>query len=308
MGLDAAHREVWDALQSAAQGGRLGHAILLHGEGGWHKLQLAQALAAALLCQRGQFPACGECHSCRLLAVGNHPDFVHVAPVESSQIRVDQIRELSAQMALRPQLSPRQIALIEPAERMNAAAANALLKTLEEPAADTHLLLVSARRGALPATIRSRCQQWRLGAAVASQASDVAEWLAGGDPEAVTRWSPAELSRVESLAETLLALAQGSVSILAAQARLSEDIEQSLWVWASLLAAARRPPPPGLSPGLGRWLNLTSRLEVSRLWTLTQSLTRARNLRGSGMREDLLLLDLLEQWRQLTEYEMEHQA
>ena len=96
--------------------------------------------------------ACGHCHSCLLYQAGNHPDWTEIQPVESAFIRIDQIRELSGRLSMRLQIAQRQVALLWPAEQMNAAS-SMLLKTLEEPAADTHLLLVSDRAGRLSATI-----------------------------------------------------------------------------------------------------------------------------------------------------------
>lgn len=155
----------WAQLQARRSEGRLPHGLLFSGPGGIGKRQLAAAFAAALLCRRpaedGQ--ACGECEACRLIQAGTHPDLFLVSPLpEKQHIVVDQIRDLCASLALKSHAGGYQIATIVPAEQMNTAAANGLLKTLEEPSDNTLLILIAEQPGRLPATIRSRCQQVRF--------------------------------------------------------------------------------------------------------------------------------------------------
>ena len=153
-------REAVDRWQRWLAQNRLPHAVMLTGPVGVGKRRLAQALAAQALCQEpvdGQ--ACGHCRACELLAAGTHPDTVFTRPEQgSAQIRVDQIRTLIHALTLTPRLGSRRVALIQPADAMNENAANALLKTLEEPGAAILLLLVTAQPQRLPATVRSRCQ------------------------------------------------------------------------------------------------------------------------------------------------------
>ncbi len=143
--------------------GRLPHALLLAGIPGIGKLALAEAFSAALLCQQpdSTAQACGTCEDCRLLQAHTHPDLMVIAPdpTEKSQaIRIESIRALVASENLTPHRSRWKIILIQGAHRMNVSAANALLKTLEEPASTSRFLLLSHRPGWLPATVRSRCQ------------------------------------------------------------------------------------------------------------------------------------------------------
>jgi DNA polymerase-3 subunit delta' len=145
------------------------HAMLITGPAGIGKRILAQSLACALLCES---PApdgspCGACASCRYAAAGQHPDLRIVEPIEVDDdeakvvewISVDRIRALTRWAELTSHRGGAKVALIVPAERMNAAAANALLKTLEEPPADTYFMAVSHLPGRLPATLISRCQR-----------------------------------------------------------------------------------------------------------------------------------------------------
>jgi DNA polymerase-3 subunit delta' len=138
---------------------RLAHALMIEGPAGSGKNDLASAMVARLLCTEDQASACGQCRSCILFAGGAHPDYFDVHPEEDSKvIKVDQVRELIGRLDLTTTISARKVAYIHPAETMTASAANALLKSLEEPAGNTVLILVSDHPGRLPVTIHSRCQ------------------------------------------------------------------------------------------------------------------------------------------------------
>jgi DNA polymerase-3 subunit delta' len=155
-------QEIWDRLQQARSAARLPHALLFVGNRGMGKRALVEALAQSLLCESPGIDGkpCGECRGCRLFLSGNHPDFGVIAPEEEGKaIRIDSIREFTASEGLTSHSGGYKVMLIEPAESMNRAAANSLLKTLEEPVASTLIILNSARPADLPATIRSRCQQ-----------------------------------------------------------------------------------------------------------------------------------------------------
>ncbi len=153
-----------EALGQALDAQRLGHAPLLHGPAGIGKRELARWLIERILCLApdGQRP-CGTCRSCLLLEAGTHPDlFVATVPEDKTQITVDIVRDLCSGLQLTPSIGQHRVGLIEPADRMNNNAANALLKTLEEPSAKSWLVLVTDRPDLLPATVRSRCQKLAL--------------------------------------------------------------------------------------------------------------------------------------------------
>jgi len=187
----------------------LHHGLLITGQPGIAKREFGLALAHALLCEtpgaNGANGACGACHNCTLFAAATHPDF-HVLTTErewrdgrlklvaaycdryqdiaardkranpSRVIPIDQVRHLIEQFHAHAHTAKRKVALLMPADRMNINAANALLKLLEEPPADSVLILVSATPGYLPATIRSRCFQ----IAIPPPHVDTArEWLRG---------------------------------------------------------------------------------------------------------------------------------
>jgi len=170
-----------DLLQElVARGDKLPHALLVHGRSGIGKVEFARTLAQSLLCEAPEHGlACGACPACGWFRHGNHPDFRELLPEslledvgadevpdaddkdkkKSREIKIDQIRAIADFMALSTHRDGYRVLLIHPAEAMNMAAANALLKTLEEPAPRTVILLVSDQLGRLLATIRSRCQR-----------------------------------------------------------------------------------------------------------------------------------------------------
>ena len=145
---------------------QLAHALLISGMPGLGKRQLAREFAASLLCQQAnaQSGACQQCKSCQLLAADAHPDYLSIAAEKTgAAIVIDQIRQLTQFAALKSQLGGVQVVVIEDAQRMNRNAANALLKTLEEPNENLYLLLLSDAIQSLLPTIRSRCQHYRIG-------------------------------------------------------------------------------------------------------------------------------------------------
>lgn len=169
-------RAAVDLLGRMLDRGRIPQALLFQGLEGVGKGSIARSFAAALLCESPEPEACGHCQPCRLAEGGNHPDLLLVerlprkAPTKPrgagspsgprdlrSFVLVDQIRELSRVAALAPRYGARRVIIIDPADRMNHEAQNALLKTLEEPPARCVLLLVAARPQLLLPTVRSRC-------------------------------------------------------------------------------------------------------------------------------------------------------
>lgn len=152
---------LWRKLAKQHAESRLPHALLLTGHTGTGKIEFAQAFAHLLLCHRPvDHQPCGTCRSCELLSSGTHPDLVHLHPAEAGKaIKVDQVRDLLQFLHNTAQQGGYRVVVMEPAESMNINAANALLKSLEEPGDNTLLLLVSHQPGQLMPTIRSRCQQ-----------------------------------------------------------------------------------------------------------------------------------------------------
>ncbi|WP_371325447.1 DNA polymerase III subunit delta' [Dechloromonas sp. ZY10] len=169
------HQKVWKGLQGRRE--KLPHALLLVGQRGIGKFALARHFAASLLCEKPQADgrACGQCLACNWFAQGNHPDFRLLQPEAlaeegeaddnkeskkkpSQQITIEQIRGLDEFLNVGTHRGGLRVVLVHPTEAMNRNSANALLKTLEEPAPSTLFLMVSSEPNRLLPTIRSRCQ------------------------------------------------------------------------------------------------------------------------------------------------------
>ncbi len=155
-------RKQWQLLWQSVQSQRLPHALLLSGMAGTGKTAFALHIAQALLCQNvsGEGDPCDICHPCRLVTTDVHPNVYQVAPEkEGHAIKVDQIRPLTEFVQQSSLSGEFRIVIIRNAHSMNMNAANALLKTLEEPSSGAIIILISEQNGHLPATIRSRCQR-----------------------------------------------------------------------------------------------------------------------------------------------------
>ncbi|MDE0299371.1 MAG: DNA polymerase III subunit delta' [Candidatus Poribacteria bacterium] len=151
------HDRIITQLQHAIRLNRIAGAYLFVGPAGVGKETVATHFAKSINCLKHGESACGNCISCRKTDVGNHPDTQIVHP-SGAWIKIDQIRELQTRIVYRPLEGVRKIVILKEAERMNLEAANALLKTLEEPPAESVLILLTTNLDALLPTIRSRCQ------------------------------------------------------------------------------------------------------------------------------------------------------
>jgi DNA polymerase-3 subunit delta' len=159
------HRRQWDLFNQYLTQNRVPQALLINGAKGLGKQQLAYSFAKALLCTQ-RLPttqSCGQCSRCKLFNAETHPDFIVLSPKEDSKIiGIEGIRELIIKLALKPQFESYRVVLINPADKLNKAAANAFLKCLEEPNERTCLILLTESLSKLPATILSRCQKMTL--------------------------------------------------------------------------------------------------------------------------------------------------
>lgn len=149
------HNSQWEALQRRRVQHKLPHALLFTGVEGVGKYDFAKRLAHSLLCSQN---LCGVCKNCQLFKAGHHPDLRLISPEDDKAIKVDAIRGIVDFVNQSAHLSSYKVVIINPADKMNLNAANALLKTLEEPNEKIILILATSRWMSLPATIRSRCQ------------------------------------------------------------------------------------------------------------------------------------------------------
>jgi DNA polymerase III subunit delta' len=158
-------------LRSAFAAGRLPHALLIHEAPGAGGNWLAGWVTQLVLCEHPDRAPCRQCAGCARVAAGQHPDVIQVGLVEESrQLRIEQVRELAQELALTSHQGGFKVGVLSPADALNRFAANALLKTLEEPPPRTLLLLVATQPSRLPPTILSRCQRIRIRAPQRSQA------------------------------------------------------------------------------------------------------------------------------------------
>jgi DNA polymerase-3 subunit delta' len=152
------HSTQIETLRRALLNGRLHHAYLFFGPAGVGKRTVAMGLAQAIHCAELGGDYCGRCVNCANIMGGNHADvrFIGLLP-DKKEISIQQVRELERELRFRSFSGKRKIAIVDPVALMNATAQNALLKTLEEPPADSLIILIATHAGALLPTLRSRC-------------------------------------------------------------------------------------------------------------------------------------------------------
>ena len=219
-------------LAQALKAGRLPHALLVHEAPGAGGEWLAVWATQLVLCQESE-PPCGRCLSCRRVAARAHPDLMWVGLTEESrEIRIDQVRSLSQELSLKSHGGGYKVAIITPADALNRFAANALLKTLEEPPGATLLVLVATQPSRLPPTLLSRCQRLRVRAPLRAEslawlkaAKGEGDWNAaldafGETPMLLAQGEPAELVQIGADSrQTLEALARGEADPVATAER-----------------------------------------------------------------------------------------
>lgn len=311
-------QQQWQTLVALQRRQRLAHALLLSGPGGIGKRLFADRFAAWLLCHQPQAEqACGSCRSCGWIRAGTHPDLFWLLPEPSARaIKIDQVRELNEFMQMSAQAGHGKVAIIDPADQLNRNAANALLKSLEEPAAERWLLLVSSRYGMLMPTILSRCQRLTMAEPTVGQAQD---WL-HSHSEASLPWSDIlaasrnrPLRAIELAQELPWKQYNRALTLLSAIAveqadplLLGEggdqfDAEILLdWWWGWLVAAIRL--ASGLAADLPLPDILTERARAANPMALFDCLSRleqARKVQGQQitLNRSLLLCDLALHWR-----------
>ena len=291
---------IHDQVRAALDGGRLGHALLFCGPPRLGKRGVADALAAHVL------GADREARIAQLLAAGTHPDFHGVSFVPTrdgtklrTEIVIEQIRELSSKLSLTPQYGSAQVAIVDPADAVNTAACNALLKTLEEPQPGRHLWLVASNPARLPATIRSRCQriEFRLPpreealawlVARGHRENDAVEALdaARGHPGLAAEWLAGEgMALRREVAKDLAGLAKGELPVVATAQR-----------WAGGEDAAER-IAHAADLALARASGLTDVAGIGKLAAWFDAANRTRDLLRTTVRADLAITELLLAWR-----------
>lgn len=167
------HDKVKDHLRKAIEYHKVSHAYILSGEEGMGKKTLADAFAMTLLCERSDKEPCLQCHACKQLMSGNHPDVIRVTHEKPGSIGVDDIRtQINDTIYIKPYSSSYKIYLVDEAEKMTPQAQNALLKTIEEPPAYAVIMLMTTNQELFLPTILSRCIQLKLRPLKDTQVSD----------------------------------------------------------------------------------------------------------------------------------------
>jgi DNA polymerase-3 subunit delta' len=221
-------KEPQQRLRTALEAGHLPHSLLVLSVPGLGAEQLATWMTALVLCESPGSRPCDACAACRLLRSDSHPD-AHVVRLQedAQQIKIDQVRELIDSLTLKSYRGGYKVGVIEGAEALNTNGANAFLKTLEEPSADTVLIMIARPNHRLPATVASRCLRISLrppatGDAVAwlqANAPGETAWhaalaLAGGAPLLALRLDAEGLAAIDAdMRQSIADLAEGSVDV-----------------------------------------------------------------------------------------------
>jgi len=309
------HTPQWRQLAQALKQQRLAHAWLFSGPTGCGTREFAQVFAAALWCRApaADVSPCGVCTDCRQVRAMTHPNLHRVQVEEGKRdIPIEAARELCQRLAMTSHDGRAQLALIDPADALNRNSVNALLKTVEEPPAHSHLLLLAQRPLALPATLRSRCQQlrfpppsveqatsWLRAHAPAGAAVETALSAAHGAPlDALALLNDGGLDRQLAWRKAMLDLAAGRDDpVRAAQAIGEEQAPAFLrWFFATLANLLRLRTVGGEDADLER---LARALPVSAAAALADELIGDLRRLESNARPLWLLESLLIRWQDL---------
>jgi DNA polymerase-3 subunit delta' len=254
----------WQRLVAAQQQHKLPHALLLTGIPGLGKQQFAQALARLILCQTTQQELLFDSH--------NHPDYYYLQPeAESKNLKIDAIRSLIADLQQTPQQGTYKVVILS-ADQLNTAAANCLLKTLEEPTRDTIIILMSAEPERLLATVRSRCQAIDF---APSWSAETQSWLKAHAVETPKQWL--DLSE----GAPLRALQYAQDETLRAQYNEFLATLTIFWQQGDLFSTA------------AKWQKLDSLQCVTWLWQCYLNLLRLRIMNREGQYTQQQLLNII---------------
>jgi DNA polymerase-3 subunit delta' len=310
-------------LRSALEMGHLPHSLLVLSVPGLGAEHLANWMTALVLCESQATRPCDACPSCRLLRSDTHPD-AHVVRLEedAQQIKIDQVRELIESLTLKSYRGGYKVGVIEGAEALNANGANAFLKTLEEPSADTVLIMIARPNHRLPATVASRCLRLRLSppatdAAVAwlqrnapganpsgANPSGANPWhaalaLAGGAPLLAVQLDAEGLAAIDAdMRQSITELAEGSVDVTLLAERWVRSNPGVRITWLENWITQRVHASLGAvtSPQTAEPVRLPAALLKPKIRALFELLDAARDVRrlaSTGMNQQLALEALL---------------
>ncbi len=304
-------------LRQALDAGRLPHSLLLLSNPGLGAESLAYWAAALALCESRSAPPCGACASCQLLRADSHPDS-HIIRLEddAQQIKVDQVRALIEALSLKSYRGGYKVGIIEAAEALNASSANAFLKTLEEPTANTMLIMIAKPSHRLPATIASRCLRlsvsppgmesalkWLRERSPAGSAAapswQAALALTGGAPLAALDLDAAAVTALDSdMRESLRQLSAGAadVTLLAERWIKSDPALRMAWLENWITQRVHLSLGAVTSQQSAEPVRLPAALlkpKIRALFDLLDGVRELRRLAATGMNQQLALEALL---------------
>jgi DNA polymerase III subunit delta' len=316
----------WRQLHGYMEQQRIPQALLFSGAAGQGKRHLAGYYARNLLCQAplADKSACGHCVACKLFDAQTHPDFLMIEPDEPGKaIGIDKIRQLIVKLALKPQYDDAyRVVIIQPADALNTASANAFLKCLEEPTERTCLLLISEQPSRLPATIRSRCQKIDCATAAHGLAmtwlqqqgveehAELLLTLAQGSPLLAQHYAEQNMVQLrQQYFDAWLHVAQGKENLLtvAEYWQKQEKIDLAVvlrwmasWVADIVKYAYGSESPVLANPDLKNPLQaLAERLELKRLYRFYDNVLTTKSQLNTQLNKQLMVEQLLISWSQL---------
>lgn len=247
------HDAIVAMLRRVARSERVGHAYLFMGQRGVGKYTTAKLFAQAILCAAQDGP-CGECESCHLFELDNHPDYCEISPL-GQNFRISQIRELNTQVLLRPVRGERRVYVLHNVEKLTADAANSFLRTLEEPPHYATFLLLADSSDVL-STVLSRCQVLRFGSLTREETLEVVS-------------AQSNSMRAPAAAKSALGSPGDALH------RLADNKHQEIWAQTERLACEW--PTLSIEDKL-RWLKTLESEKEALLWTLEHLSTWVRDV------------------------------
>ena len=308
------HRKTWHQLVTMRDVKHLPHALLLSGAEGTGKQAFAEMLVNSLLCKTpvAHYMACGQCKSCYVTASEVHPDYHKVVIAEDkTQIVVDQIRQLNQFLYMSRSYQGYRVVFISPAEALNINAANSLLKSLEEPADNTVIILLTSQLSTLLPTLKSRCQmlhlatpnqslglQWLSQQAIEHKAEDLLA-MAGGRPlYALSLDNEAHFKSRVDFANDILAVVNQRQSITEISKKWQNASKQELLDWQlHWIQQLIRHHFSNIQPK--PTLAFPQSVDIVHLWALHDQLIQFRRIAHTSLNAQLFIENMLLSWMKL---------
>ena len=308
------HQTVWDQLVSTRNSNHLPHAILISGAEGTGKQAFSEALVNSLLCESPteDYDACGDCKSCHVKHSDAHPDYFHVTIAEKkTQILIDQIRQLNEFLRLSQSYRGSRVAFIHPAEALNINAANSLLKSLEEPADNTVIILLTSQLSTLLPTIKSRCQilhlptpnkemalQWLSQQSIQHKPEELLSMSGGRPLYALELDNEEHFKRRNEFANDLSAVVMQQQSITEISKKWQNAVKYELldwqihWVQQLIKCHFSRRQETSV-------LSIPRPKNIANLWQLHDQLIKLRAIAHTSLNAQLFIENMLLSWMKL---------